>query len=116
MIRRLLVIVAALMLIAPAAIASPTGVDFTASTATPAVGEVVTLTASDQIVCDYPPCRYQWRWFRTTSYDRLGTTVGEGTTVRYAFTSPGTRIVVLKVTNSNGTNGYQTASHYVTTH
>jgi hypothetical protein len=105
-----------LMLSPSVASASPTGVDFTWSPSGPAVGQAVTFTAT--AVCDIPPCRYQWRWYRPgsggrPSTDRLGTTMGEGSSLTVRFDTAGTKNVLLKVSNSSGTNGFGQLNKYV---
>lgn len=77
------------------------------------VGTAHTYDGSGSI-CDIPPCRYQWRYYRTTGTDRLGTTMGEGEKLTYTFTNTGTFRVVLKVILPTSTHGYSTNTFTVT--
>lgn len=61
-------------------------------------------TFTSTSLCDAPSCRYQWRYYRTTTPDRLGTTMGEGETITYAL-RPGVWAVVLKVSNAQVRGG-----------
>lgn len=98
---------------ANAAAYAPPVASFTVDAATQTVGSTHTYDASAS-VCGLDPCRYQWRWYRTTGTDRLGTTMGEGPVLNYAFTGTGKKLVVLKVTQPNGTNNFSTDQKYVT--
>ncbi len=73
----------------------------TVDIALPMVDQQVTFTAT--VACNLPPCRYQWRWYRIP-FDRLGSTMGEGEVMQYAFDTPGIKLVVLKVTDSGSTH------------
>jgi hypothetical protein len=97
---------ASLAVTAPAA-AVPT-VAFSVSSVGLTVGVPATYAAD--VVCDVEPCRYQWRWYRVIGNDRLGTTMGEGLELRYAFDTPGLKNVVLRVTNATRTHGFAAAS------
>ena len=97
---------ASLAVAAPAA-AVPT-VAFSVSSVGLTVGVPATYTAD--VFCDEEPCRYQWRWYRVLGNDRLGTTMGEGPELTYAFSTPGLKNVVLKVTNATRTHGFAVAS------
>lgn len=65
-------------------------------------------------VCDIPPCSYAWRYYRTSSPDRLGTTLGSGPVGDFKIYDAGRFTVTLKVTNSGSTHGYSTYSRVVT--
>ncbi len=64
-------------------------------------GEPVTFTFGGS--CDEPPCRIQWRWFGDGG-SSLGTSMGEGDQVVYAFTDAGSFRVVAEITNSHSTH------------
>jgi len=91
--------------------ASPTGVSFTQDKVYVAPGEVVTYTPSASIVCDIPPCNYQWRVFGK-GWARTGTLWATGNAPQIARWGAGNQLVQLKVTNSGGTNGFQTYDAY----
>src|SRR6476469_3528347 len=88
------------------AVALPTA-SFTASSTSPAVGETVTFTFTGS--CDVAPCRIQSRWFNNGG-SHLGTVIGEGEQITYAFETPGTYSVVSKITNATSTHGSDSAS------
>jgi hypothetical protein len=89
---------AAMMLTAAqSAYAAPTS-DFTFSPTAPAVSQPVTFTFTGS--CDLEPCRIQWRWF-TPDGNRLGTSMGEGPVLSYAFSRVAVYSVVAKITNSS---------------
>lgn len=106
--RRTLTLTALLTaLVAPTVTASaaPTA-DFTYD-AQQVVGSAHTYDASASL-CDVPPCTYTWRWYRPTtmtSYDRLGTPMGTGPVITFAFSSAGVKNVVLVVVDSGSTHG-----------
>jgi hypothetical protein len=108
------VLCSALLIFASAgsASAAPTA-DFTASTARPAAGQPVTFTFTG--TCDVPPCRIQWRWFRSGG-SSLGTSMGEGSVITYAFTQAAVYSVVARITNSTSTHGHASATHGVIVH
>ncbi len=76
--------------------------DFSFGPDAPAVAEPVHFTFSG--VCDVAPCRIQWRWFRDGG-SSLGTAMGEGEELDYAFAASGDYAVVAKVTNATSTHG-----------
>jgi hypothetical protein len=100
------VLIAALAVNSGVSSATPE-VALSVSSTTVAVGETVTLTSHS--TCDVDPCRYQWRWYRVSAPDRLGTGIGEGETVETTFDSPGLKLIVLKVTNATTTHSFATA-------
>ena len=102
-----MVFIGASILVTTPAAAVPT-VAFSVSSVGLSVGTPATYSAD--VVCDEPPCRYQWRWYRVLGNDRLGTTMGEGPELTYAFSTPGLKRVVLKVTNATRTHGFAVAS------
>ena len=81
--------------------------DFTFSPSGPVPGETVTFDFTGS--CDLPPCSIEWRWFRDGD-TRLGTTMGAGDHLDYAFIRPGAYRVVAKITNSGSTHGSATAT------
>jgi hypothetical protein len=91
--------------------ATPTS-DFTFSTDAPAVGESVAFTFTG--TCDVAPCRIQWRWFKDGG--RIGTTMGEGTEISYAFDASGSYSVTARITNGTSTHGSAIATHVVKVH
>jgi hypothetical protein len=106
-------VVAAAALVSPANAAQ--AVDFTVNPTPAVVNTVTELTA----VTDCTVCRIQWREYRLgvggrPSTDRLGTTLGEGTTIRVVFSSTGYHNVQVKVTYPGGTNRFDTWNKYVT--
>jgi PKD repeat protein len=86
---------------APTALAAP--VARFSATPTPALVNRSIIFDGAASTCDVAPCRYQWTWFRANG--RLGGRMGEGQKISYAFTTVGTKRVVLKVTNSTSTHG-----------
>jgi hypothetical protein len=102
-----MVFIGASVLVTTPAAAVPT-VAFSVSSVGLSVGTPASYSAD--VVCDEPPCRYQWRWYRVLGNDRLGTTMGEGPELTYAFSTPGLKRVVLKVTNATRTHGFAAAS------
>ncbi len=110
MIRRVFVIVGVLALLLSGTVAAgnPVGVTVTADRQTVTVGETVTYTGA-VAVCDYPPCRLQFVGFGS-GFSRLGTPLGEGSTLTYRWAKAGTFTVQFRVTNSRGTNGRESAS------
>jgi hypothetical protein len=82
---------------AESAFAAPIA-DFSFTPKAPAVDQSVTFTFTG--TCDLPPCRIQWRWF-TADGNRLGTTMGEGPVLTYAFPRPDVYSVVAKITNAS---------------
>ena len=102
-----MVFIGASILVTTPAAAVPT-VAFSVSSVGLSVGTPATYSAD--VVCDEPPCRYQWRWYRVLGNDRLGTTMGEGPELTFAFSTPGLKRVVLKVTNATRTHGFAVAS------
>ena len=83
---------------------------YTFAPTTPVAGEPVTFTFTG--TCDAPPCRIQWRWFGDGA-SSLGTTIGEGEVVDYAFGDPGSYQVVAKISLGNGTNTNATSTQVV---
>src|SRR6476619_3131318 len=85
--------------------------EFTTSSTAVAVGEPVTLTFTGS--CDLEPCRIQWRWF-VVGGSSLGSTIGEGPEVIYAFSSAGDYFVVAKITNAGSTHGSSSSTQVIT--
>jgi hypothetical protein len=83
--------------------------DFTFDVTNPTVGQPVTFTFTG--TCDVEPCRIQWRWFTNT---RLGTTMGEGSVLTYAFDAVDSYSVVAKITNATPTHGSVSMTHALT--
>ncbi len=82
---------------------------------TPRVNRVVTFDATASL-CDVPPCSYSWRWYRPTTptdFDRLGTTMGVGPIIQFAWTTTGPKNVVLTVTAANSTHGRGSATKQI---
>jgi hypothetical protein len=104
-----LLISALTILIPSSASATPTA-EFSFSPAAPTVGQPVTFKFSG--TCDLDPCTVDWRWFQTGG-SSLGTSMGEGELLTYAFPAVGTYSVVAKITNSGRTHGSATATHAV---
>ena len=84
--------------------------DFTFAPSGPVPGEAVTFTFTGS--CDVPPCAVEWRWFRDGG-PRLGTSMGAGDEITYAFSRSGAYRVVAKITNAGSTHGSATATHAV---
>lgn len=87
--------------------AAPTA-EFTFSPPAPAVRQPVTFTF--QGTCDVPPCTIEWRWFQTGG-SSLGTSMGRGEVISYAFPRAGIYTVRAKITNASSTHGSAFASH-----
>lgn len=88
---------------------------FTVSTLVPKVGQPVTFNGAAS-TCTVAPCSYSWRWYRPTTatdYDRLGTSMGYGVKITYAFARTGPKRVVLTVTAGNSTHGSGSLSRTV---
>jgi hypothetical protein len=116
--RKLAGIIAA-SIIGAAALVSPANaaqaVDFTVNPDPAVVNTVTELSA----VTDCTTCRIQWREYRLgingrPSTDRLGSTLGEGQTIRVVFSSTGYHNVQVKVTYPGPTNRFDTWNKYVT--
>jgi hypothetical protein len=87
--------------------AAPTA-EFTFSPTAPAVREPVTFTFDG--TCDVPPCSVEWRWFQDGG-SSLGTSMGRGDVLSYAFPRAGIYAVRAKITNATSTHGSATATH-----
>ena len=74
--------------------AAPTA-EFTFSPPAPTVHQPVTFTFSG--TCDLDPCTVNWRWFQPGG-SALGTSMGQGEVLTYAFPAVGTYSVVAKIT------------------
>src|SRR3954454_10130636 len=74
------------VLLTPAVASAVPTSEFTIDNAAPQAGEPVAFTFTG--ACDLPPCRIQWRWFQTGG-SHLGTTMGEGPQLAYAFPRSG---------------------------
>src|SRR6478735_848181 len=85
--------------------------DFTTSSTAVTVNEPVTLTFTGS--CDLEPCRIAWRWFQVGG-SSLGSTIGEGPEVVYAFGSAGVYFVVAKITNAGSTHGSSSSTQVIT--
>ncbi len=84
--------------------------DFTFAPDGPVPGEAVTFVFTG--TCDVPPCAVGWRWFRDGG-PRLGTSMGAGDEITYAFSRSGDYRVVAKITNAGSTHGSATATRTV---
>jgi hypothetical protein len=89
--------------------ATPTA-EFRFTPAAPTVGQPVTFRFSG--TCDLDPCAVDWRWFKAGG-SSLGTSMGGGEVLTYAFPAVGTYSVVARITNSGSTHGSATATHAV---
>jgi len=105
----LLVTLALSVTSAGGASAEPTA-SYTFSPTAPTVHEPVTFTSTGE--CDVPPCRTQWRYFQPGG-SSLGTSMGEGEVLTYAFPEAGAYQVVMKITNATSTHGSASASQGV---
>ena len=105
-------VVVTLVSSAGTASAAPTA-SFTFAPTAPVVAQPVTFTFTG--ACDATPCRITWRWF-TDGGSSLGTTMGEGEVISYAFSAVGTYSVVAKITNATSTHGSATATQAVAVH
>src|SRR4051794_7710811 len=74
--------------------ATPTS-EFTFSPQVANVDQPVTFTFRG--TCDIAPCTIEWRWFRTGG-SSLGTSMGNGPVITYAFPAIGTYSVVADIT------------------
>jgi len=90
--------------------AAPTA-SVTYSPSAPLAAAPVTFTFTG--TCDVAPCAIQWRWFKSGG-SSLGTTLGDGPVVTYAFAAAGTYSVVAKITNGGSTHNFATATHAIT--
>jgi hypothetical protein len=91
------------------AAALPTA-EFAFGPTNPEVAQAVAFTFNG--TCDVPPCRIQWRWFKTGG-SSLGTVMGEGPNLTYAFPAVGRYSVVAKITNSTRTHAFASVTHAV---
>jgi len=109
--RALVAVLAFVLLLAwsGAASAVPTA-EFAFGPTTPEVAQPVTFAFNG--TCDVPPCRIQWRWFKAGG-SSLGTFMGEGPVLAYAFPAVGAYFVVAKMTNSTRTHAFATVTHVV---
>lgn len=89
--------------------AAPTA-EFTFTPSAPTVGQPVTFRFSG--TCDLEPCTVGWRWFKAGG-SSLGTAMGAGEVITYAFPAAGTYSVVAEITNAGSTHGSATATHAV---
>lgn len=103
----LLISLVTLFSTAGVASAAPTA-EFTFAPTAPAVREPVTFTFDG--TCDVPPCTVEWRWFQNGG-SSLGTSMGRGEVLTYAFPRIGIYTVRAKITNASSTHGSATASH-----
>ena len=87
--------------------AAPTA-EFTFGPTAPTVRQPVTFTFLGN--CDIPPCIVEWRYF-TNGGSSLGTSMGRGETLEYAFPRADLYTVRVRITNGLGTNGSATATH-----
>ena len=81
--------------------AAPTAA-FTYGPTAPAVREPVTFRFTG--TCDVEPCSIEWRWFQASG-STLGTTMGRGDVLTYAFPRAGSYTVRAKITNATSTHG-----------
>src|SRR5690242_11506461 len=105
----LCLLIAASMITATPAAALPIS-DFTVSSSNLLVGESATFTFTGS--CDVPPCRITWRYF-TDGGAHLGTSMGEGPEITFAFGRSGNYAVVAKITNATSTHGSASETHGV---
>jgi hypothetical protein len=101
-----LVSLAMLLSTAGLASAAPTA-EFSFGPKAPAVRQPVTFTFDG--TCDVEPCSVEWRWFQNGG-SSLGTSMGRGTVLTYAFASPGIYTVRAKITNATSTHGSAVAT------
>jgi hypothetical protein len=106
----LALLISALTILIPASASATPTAEFSFSPAAPTVGQPVTFKFSG--TCDLDPCTIDWRWFQTGG-SSLGTSMGEGELLTYAFPAVGTYSVVAKITNAGSTHGSATATHAV---
>lgn len=99
---------AAVVALTPTASSALPTAEFAISAATPAPGAPVTFTFTG--TCDVPPCSVVWTWFQDGGR-RLGTRMGVGDQITYAFPRSGLYAVVARVTNSTPTHGSSKATH-----
>jgi hypothetical protein len=107
----LALLVSVLTLFASAGVSSaaPTA-EFTFSPQAPTVGQPVTFTFRG--TCDVEPCAVEWTYFRSGG-SSLGTHMGRGEVLTYAFPAVGTYNVVAEITNGGSTDGLDRAAHPV---
>jgi hypothetical protein len=89
--------------------AAPTAA-FTYGPTAPAVREPVTFRFTG--TCDVEPCSIEWRWFQAAG-STLGTTMGRGDVLTYAFPRAGNYTVRAKITNATSTHGSDFTSQSV---
>ncbi|GAB4008572.1 PKD domain-containing protein [Nocardioides ultimimeridianus] len=99
---------AAVVALTPAVSSALPTADFTISATTPAPGAPVTFTFTG--TCDQPPCSVVWTWFQDGG-SHLGTRMGFGDEITYAFPRSGLYAVVARITNANSTHGSASATH-----
>lgn len=87
--------------------AAPTAA-FRVSTTNPTVRQPVTFTFEG--TCDVPPCTVDWRSFADSGGSSLGTFMGRGEVLTYAFPAADGYRVTAKITNSSRTHGSAVAT------
>lgn len=100
----------ALVGLVPAASSALPTASFVFAPTDPVAGDPVTFDFTG--TCDEPPCRIRWRWFQDGG-SSLGTSMGEGEHIQYAFDRAGSYTVVVKITNALSTHGSATATRVV---
>lgn len=106
----LALLISALTLLTPGPAAATPTAEFSFTPPAPTVRQPVTFKFLG--TCDLDPCTVDWRWFQTGG-SSLGTSMGEGELLTYAFPAVGTYSVVAKITNAGSTHGSATATHAV---
>ena len=91
--------------------AAPTAA-FRVSTTNPTVRQPVTFTFEG--TCDVPPCTIDWRSFADSGGSSLGTFMGRGEVLTYAFPAADGYRVTAKITNSTSTHGSAVATQSLT--
>ncbi|HJQ04499.1 MAG TPA: hypothetical protein VJ872_03600 [Nocardioides sp.] len=99
---------AAVVALTPSASSALPTADFTISAPTAAPGAPVTFRFTG--TCDLPPCSVVWTWFQDGG-SHLGTRMGVGEQISYAFPRSGLYAVVARITNSTPTHGSAKATH-----
>jgi hypothetical protein len=91
--------------------AAPTA-SFRVSTTNPTVHQPVTFTFEG--TCDVPPCTIDWRSFADSGGSSLGTFMGRGEVLTYAFPAADGYRVTAKITNATSTHGSAVATQSLT--
>jgi hypothetical protein len=91
--------------------AAPTSA-FRVSTTNPTVRQPVTFTFEG--TCDVPPCTIDWRYFPDSGGSSLGTFMGRGEVLTFAFPAADGYRVTAKITNNTSTHGSAVATQSLT--